>query len=96
MADRLSRERRSWNMNRIRGKDTTPAKLVRSLLHQMGYLPQAASARRIESTSSVAFSRSSNDTPPHCNAPPLRAGLPGGLNQPAGQLGERAPLRRRQ
>jgi DNA mismatch endonuclease (patch repair protein) len=36
-ADRLSRERRSWNMSRIRGKDTTPEKAIRSLLHRMGY-----------------------------------------------------------
>jgi hypothetical protein len=35
--DRLTRERRSWNMSRIRGKDTTPEKVVRSLLHRMGY-----------------------------------------------------------
>src|SRR6266567_2083683 len=34
--DRLSRERRSWNMSRIRGKDTTPEKRVRSLLHRLG------------------------------------------------------------
>ena len=37
MRDRLSKERRSWNMSRIRGKDTTPEKVVRSLLHRMGY-----------------------------------------------------------
>src|SRR6266508_3288753 len=35
--DLLSRERRSWNMSRIRGKDTTPEKRVRSLLHRIGY-----------------------------------------------------------
>jgi hypothetical protein len=35
--DRLTKERRSWNMSRIRGKDTTPEKAVRSLLHRMGY-----------------------------------------------------------
>lgn len=35
--DRLSRQRRSWNMSRIRGKDTAPEKVVRSLLHRMGY-----------------------------------------------------------
>jgi len=35
--DRLSRERRSWNMSRIRGKDTTPEKRVRSLLHRLGF-----------------------------------------------------------
>ena len=35
--DLLSQERRSWNMSRIRGKDTMPERLVRSLLHRMGY-----------------------------------------------------------
>jgi len=37
MVDRLSPERRSWNMSRIRGRDTRPEKLVRSLLHRIGY-----------------------------------------------------------
>lgn len=37
MADRISKERRSWNMSRIRGRDTRPEKLVRSLLHCLGY-----------------------------------------------------------
>ena len=37
MRDRLSKERRSWNMSRIRGKDTAPEKRVRSLLHRKGY-----------------------------------------------------------
>jgi DNA mismatch endonuclease (patch repair protein) len=37
MRDRLSKERRSWNMSRIRGKNTTPEKVVRSMLHRMGY-----------------------------------------------------------
>jgi hypothetical protein len=35
--DRLTKARRSWNMSRIRGKDTTPERIVRSLLHRMGY-----------------------------------------------------------
>jgi DNA mismatch endonuclease (patch repair protein) len=35
--DSLSPERRSWNMSRIRGKDTRPELFVRSLLHQLGY-----------------------------------------------------------
>jgi len=35
--DRISREHRSWNMSRIRGRDTKPEKAVRSLLHRMGY-----------------------------------------------------------
>ena len=37
MRDRLTKERRSWNMSRIRGKDTKPEMVVRSLLHRMGY-----------------------------------------------------------
>jgi DNA mismatch endonuclease (patch repair protein) len=37
MTDILSKERRSWNMSRIRGSDTKPELLVRSLLHRMGY-----------------------------------------------------------
>jgi DNA mismatch endonuclease (patch repair protein) len=37
MVDRLSREHRSWNMSRIRGKDTKPELAVRSALHRAGY-----------------------------------------------------------
>lgn len=37
MADRLTPEKRSWNMSRIRSKDTAPERLVRSSLHRMGY-----------------------------------------------------------
>src|SRR5438552_16106730 len=35
--DRLTPEHRSWNMSRIRGRDTLPEKRVRSLLHRMGF-----------------------------------------------------------
>ncbi|MBI1314437.1 DNA mismatch endonuclease Vsr [bacterium] len=35
--DRLSKQHRSWNMSRIRGKDTKPEMRVRSLLHRMGF-----------------------------------------------------------
>ena len=35
--DTLSKEKRSWNMSRIRGRDTTPERLVRSLIHRLGY-----------------------------------------------------------
>lgn len=35
--DSLSPERRSWNMSRIRAKDTLPERIVRSLLHSLGY-----------------------------------------------------------
>ena len=37
MADRLSKERRSWNMSRIRGRDTGPEVVLRSLLHRRGF-----------------------------------------------------------
>jgi len=37
MRDRLSRERRSWNMSRIRSKNTEPEKVVRSFLWRKGY-----------------------------------------------------------
>ena len=37
MADRISEQRRSWNMSRIRGKDTAPELHLRSLLHRAGY-----------------------------------------------------------
>lgn len=35
--DTLSKERRSWNMSRIRSRDTGPEKLVRSALRRLGY-----------------------------------------------------------
>ena len=35
--DRLTPQRRSWNMSRIRGRDTEPERLVRSLLHRCGF-----------------------------------------------------------
>ncbi len=37
MADVVSSERRSWNMSRIRSRDTKPELAVRSLLHRAGY-----------------------------------------------------------
>lgn len=37
MKDRLSPSQRSWNMSRIRGKDTKPELMVRSILHRMGF-----------------------------------------------------------
>ena len=35
--DTLSKERRSWNMSRIKGCDTKPELLVRSFLHRHGF-----------------------------------------------------------
>jgi DNA mismatch endonuclease (patch repair protein) len=37
VVDQVSRERRSWNMGRIRSDDTRPELEVRSMLHRMGY-----------------------------------------------------------
>lgn len=35
--DRLSKERRSWNMGRIRSENTAPEIRVRSILHRLGF-----------------------------------------------------------
>jgi len=37
MVDRLTPERRSWLMSRVRGKNTTPELIVRKLTHRLGY-----------------------------------------------------------
>ncbi|MCK5225990.1 MAG: DNA mismatch endonuclease Vsr [Planctomycetes bacterium] len=37
MADVHTKKQRSFNMSRIRGKDTKPEMVVRSMVHQMGY-----------------------------------------------------------
>jgi len=37
MADVHTREQRSFNMSRIRYRDTRPEKIVRSLVHRLGY-----------------------------------------------------------
>ncbi len=35
--DTLTKEKRSWNMSRIRSKDTVPEMRIRSALHRAGY-----------------------------------------------------------
>ncbi|HEY3318961.1 MAG TPA: very short patch repair endonuclease [Planctomycetota bacterium] len=35
--DRLSKAKRSWNMSRIRAKNTSPEVAVRSIIHSLGY-----------------------------------------------------------
>lgn len=35
--DKISAEKRSWTMSQVKGRDTGPEKIVRSLLHRMGY-----------------------------------------------------------
>jgi len=45
MVDTVSKKRRSEIMSRIRSKDTGPEKLVRSLLHKMGFRYRLHSSR---------------------------------------------------
>lgn len=35
--DRISKQHRSWNMSRIKCRDTNPELIVRSVLHRLGY-----------------------------------------------------------
>ncbi len=37
MADRISKKKRSWNMRQIKGSNTKPEILVRSVLHRAGF-----------------------------------------------------------
>lgn len=37
MTDVFSREKRSWLMGRVKGRDTKPEMLVRSIIHRMGF-----------------------------------------------------------
>jgi len=37
MVDRISKKHRSWNMSRIKGKNTKPELQLRSLLHRAGF-----------------------------------------------------------
>jgi DNA mismatch endonuclease (patch repair protein) len=37
VTDRISKQKRSWNMSRIRAANTKPELIVRSLLHGMGF-----------------------------------------------------------
>ena len=37
VADTISRKHRSWNMSRISGRDTKPERVVRSILHRLGF-----------------------------------------------------------
>src|SRR6476620_12401795 len=58
MADKLTPERRSWNMSRIRGKNTKPEMLVRRLLHSKGYryrLHGTASGGKLPGTPDLVF-----------------------------------------
>lgn len=55
MSDKLSKEQRSRNMSKIRGKDTKPELLVRSMLHRMGYRFRVQ-GRRLPGRPDIVFS----------------------------------------
>ncbi|MCM0021329.1 MAG: very short patch repair endonuclease [Tagaea sp.] len=42
--DRLTPERRSWLMSRVRGSDTGPERIVRGLVRQLGFRPKLNAA----------------------------------------------------
>ena len=56
MTDRLTPQRRSWNMSRIKGKNTKPEVAVRSLLHQMG-LRFRLHVRRLPGSPDIVLAR---------------------------------------
>src|SRR5262245_44200299 len=37
VTDRVTKEKRSWMMSRVKGRDTGPERAVRTLLHKMGF-----------------------------------------------------------
>jgi DNA mismatch endonuclease (patch repair protein) len=37
MVDKISKEHRSWNMSRVKSKNTKPELMIRSILHKQGY-----------------------------------------------------------
>jgi DNA mismatch endonuclease (patch repair protein) len=54
--DSLSPARRSWNMSRIRGRDTKPEQLVRAALHRLGFRFRLK-ARRLVGRPDVVLTR---------------------------------------
>jgi len=54
MADSISKQHRSWNMSRIKSRDTKPEKALRSYLHRAGYRYRVHQ-RTIPGTPDLAF-----------------------------------------
>jgi DNA mismatch endonuclease (patch repair protein) len=82
--DRLTKERRSWNMSRIRGKDTTPEKRVRSLLHRLGY--------RFRLNAKIPVGETLNKTTDE-HGPVLRSTAEGGWTRMPNRARRKVPLR---
>ena len=58
MSDKLTPQQRSWNMSRIRGKNTKPELLVRRLVHAKGYrfrLPGRSGSVRLPGRPDLVF-----------------------------------------
>jgi DNA mismatch endonuclease, patch repair protein len=45
--DRLNKQRRSWNMSRIRSENTEPERLVRQFVHRLGFRFRLGSGKKI-------------------------------------------------
>ena len=56
MADRISEEQRSYNMSRVKGANTEVERLVRKLIHSMGYRFRLHD-RSLPGTPDIVFSR---------------------------------------
>lgn len=45
--DRLTRQHRSWNMSRIKSRDTKPERAVRQFLHRLGFRFRLSTGQRL-------------------------------------------------
>ena len=59
MTDKLSKERRSWTMSRVKSRNTKPELKLRSLLHRAGYrfTVNAANNRRLPGKPDIVLPR---------------------------------------
>jgi len=55
--DRISKQKRSWNMSRIRSNDTGPERSVRSLLHSMGFRYRLRHSRKLPGRPDIILPR---------------------------------------
>ncbi|MFO8101398.1 MAG: very short patch repair endonuclease [Dehalococcoidia bacterium] len=77
--DRVSTERRSENMRRIKSKNTTPELVVRQLLHRLGYRYRIH-CRNLPGNPDIVFTKKKKAIFVHgCDLPPFYV--------PAGMIG---------
>ncbi len=53
--DTISKAIRSWNMSRIKSRDTGPERLVRSILHRAGFRFRKSTGRRLFGTPDIVL-----------------------------------------